>query len=108
MAIRKKNDPAAPPEARAKMNPAPATGKKTAAKKPASSAKTIAAPAKTRTPKPKTQSRADAAVCSGTLVFALPGSTGAVRTAVEKILIPQLDIRQKPCNFAELLPRIRG
>ena len=62
MAIRKKNDPAAPPEARAKMNPAPAKGKKTAAKKPASSAKTIAAPAKTRTPKPKTQSRADAAL----------------------------------------------
>jgi molybdenum cofactor biosynthesis protein B len=54
------------------------------------------------------QSRADAAVCSGTLVFALPGSTGAVRTAVTQILIPQLDIRQRPCNFAELLPRIRG
>jgi molybdenum cofactor biosynthesis protein B len=54
------------------------------------------------------QSRADAAVCSGTLIFALPGSTGAVRTAVEKILVPQLDIRQRPCNFAELLPRIRG
>jgi len=54
------------------------------------------------------QSRADAAICGGTIVFALPGSTGAVRTAVEKILIPQLDIRQRPCNFAELLPRIRG
>jgi molybdenum cofactor biosynthesis protein B len=54
------------------------------------------------------QSRAEAAVCSGTLVFALPGSPGAVRTAVDKILVPQLDIRQRPCNFAELLPRIRG
>jgi molybdenum cofactor biosynthesis protein B len=54
------------------------------------------------------QSRADAAVCSGTLVFVIPGSTGAVQTAVSKILVPQLDINNKPCNFAELLPRIRG
>lgn len=54
------------------------------------------------------QSRAEAALCSGTLVFALPGSTSAVRLALEKILVPQLDSRTKPCNFAELLPRIRG
>jgi len=54
------------------------------------------------------QSRADAAVCSGTLVFVIPGSTGAVSTAVSRILVPQLDINNKPCNFAELLPRIRG
>jgi molybdenum cofactor biosynthesis protein B len=54
------------------------------------------------------QSRAEAALCGGTLVFALPGSTSAVRLALEKILIPQLDARTKPCNFAELLPRIRG
>lgn len=54
------------------------------------------------------QSRAEAALCDGTLVFALPGSTGAVRLALEKIILPQLDSRTKPCNFAELLPRIRG
>ena len=54
------------------------------------------------------QSRAEAALCSGTLVFALPGSTGACKLALEKIIIPQLDIRTKPCNFADLLPRIRG
>lgn len=54
------------------------------------------------------QSRADAALCGGVLVFVLPGSTGAVRLALEKILLPQLDARTKPCNFAELLPRIRG
>ena len=54
------------------------------------------------------QSRAEAALCSETLVFALPGSTGAVRLALEKIILPQLDSRTRPCNFAELLPRIRG
>jgi molybdenum cofactor biosynthesis protein B len=54
------------------------------------------------------QSRAEAAVCGGTLVFLLPGSTGAVRLALERIVIPQLDRRTRPCNFAELLPRIRG
>jgi molybdopterin adenylyltransferase len=53
------------------------------------------------------QSRAEAALCAGTLVFALPGSTGAVRLALEKIILPQLDSRTRPCNFAELLPRIR-
>lgn len=54
------------------------------------------------------QSRAEAALCGESLVFALPGSTAAVRLALEKILIPQLDSRTKPCNFAQLLPRIRG
>jgi molybdopterin adenylyltransferase len=54
------------------------------------------------------QSRAEAALCEGTLVFALPGSTGAVKLALEKIILPQLDSRTKPCNFAELLPRVRG
>lgn len=53
------------------------------------------------------QSRASAALCGRVLVFALPGSTGAIRLAVEKILRPQLDVRTKPCNFAQLLPRIR-
>jgi molybdenum cofactor biosynthesis protein B len=54
------------------------------------------------------QSRATAALCGQTYVFLLPGSTGACRTAVEQILIPQLDHRQKPCNFVMLLPRIRN
>jgi len=54
------------------------------------------------------QSRAEAALCTGTLVFALPGSTGAVKLALEKIILPQLDSRTKPCNFVELLPRVRG
>jgi len=54
------------------------------------------------------QSRADAALCDDTLVFILPGSTGACRLAMDKIIVPQLDARQRPCNFVELLPRIRG
>lgn len=54
------------------------------------------------------QSRAGAWLCDRLLTFALPGSTGAVRLAMEQILIPQLDIRTKPCNFAQLLPRIHG
>jgi molybdenum cofactor biosynthesis protein B len=54
------------------------------------------------------QSRAEAALCGSTYVFLLPGSTGGVRTGLEKILIPQLDHRQKPCNFVMLLPRIRN
>jgi molybdopterin adenylyltransferase len=54
------------------------------------------------------QSRAEAALCDGTLVFILPGSTGAVKLALEKIILPQLDSRTKPCNFVELLPRVRG
>lgn len=54
------------------------------------------------------QSRAEAALCDTTYVFVLPGSTGAVRTAMTRILLPQLDYRHRPCNFVELLPRIRG
>ncbi|MBZ5707948.1 molybdenum cofactor biosynthesis protein B [Nannocystis pusilla] len=54
------------------------------------------------------QSRAEAALCGTTYVFLLPGSTGAVRTAFDKILLQQLDHRHRPCNFVELLPRIRG
>jgi molybdenum cofactor biosynthesis protein B len=54
------------------------------------------------------QSRAEAALCGQTYVFLLPGSTSGVRTGVEKILIPQLDHRQKPCNFVMLLPRIKN
>ena len=54
------------------------------------------------------QSRAEGALCDRTYVFLLPGSPGGVRTAMEKILIPQLDHRLAPCNFVMLLPRIRG
>jgi molybdenum cofactor biosynthesis protein B len=53
------------------------------------------------------QSRATAVVAKGTYVFALPGSTGACRDAWEGILKDQLDIRHRPCNFAELIPRLR-
>jgi molybdenum cofactor biosynthesis protein B len=53
------------------------------------------------------QSRATAGVAGGTYLFALPGSTGACRDAWDGILLSQLDIRHKPCNFAELLPRLQ-
>ena len=53
------------------------------------------------------QSRAMAAVCDRTYVFLLPGSTGAVTLAMDRILLQQLDIRHRPCNFVELMPRIR-
>jgi molybdenum cofactor biosynthesis protein B len=52
------------------------------------------------------QSRADGALCGTTLVFLLPGSTGAVRLAMSQILLPQLDARTRPCNFVELMPRL--
>jgi molybdenum cofactor biosynthesis protein B len=54
------------------------------------------------------QSRADAALCGSTYVFLLPGSPGGVKLGVDKILVPQLDHRSKPCNFVMLLPRIRN
>ncbi len=54
------------------------------------------------------QSRAEAALCGSTYVFLLPGSPKAVQLAMDDILLPQLDIRHRPCNFVELLPRIRG
>ena len=54
------------------------------------------------------ESRACAGVANGTLVFVLPGSPGACRTAMDKIIIKQIDIRTRPCNLTELLPRIRG
>ena len=51
------------------------------------------------------QSRACGGLANGTLIFVLPGSSNAVRTAWEKILCHQLNIDFKPCNFAELIPR---
>lgn len=53
------------------------------------------------------QSRATAAVANGTYLFALPGSTGACRDGWDEILHTQLDSRHRPCNFAELIPRLR-
>jgi molybdenum cofactor biosynthesis protein B len=51
------------------------------------------------------QSRTLAGMANATLIFCLPGSTGACRTGWERILRPQLDIRTKPCNFASMFPR---
>ena len=53
------------------------------------------------------QSRACAVLSNGKYIFALPGSSGGVTDAWDKILIHQLDINNKPCNFVELLPRLK-
>ncbi len=53
------------------------------------------------------QSRATAGVARGTYLFALPGSTGAVKDGWDGILRDQLDSRHRPCNFVELMPRLR-
>lgn len=53
------------------------------------------------------QSRACAVVAGGTYVFALPGSNGAVKDGWDRILAEQLDSRNRPCNFVELMPRLR-
>ena len=53
------------------------------------------------------QSRAIAGVAGGTYLFALPGSTGACKDAWDEILRNQLDIRYRPCNFVEIMPRLR-
>ena len=52
------------------------------------------------------QSRACACVALGTYIFALPGSTGAVKDGWDGILQDQLDSRHRPCNFVELMPRL--
>tara|TARA_B100001123_G_C15102373_1_gene944061 strand:- start:321 stop:821 length:501 start_codon:yes stop_codon:yes gene_type:complete len=53
------------------------------------------------------QSRACAVLAKGKYIFALPGSSGGVTDAWDKILIHQLDIKHKPCNFVELIPRLK-
>ena len=53
------------------------------------------------------QSRAIGAVVKGTYVFALPGSTSACNDAWNEILIHQLDNRFRPCNFIEIMPRLK-
>ena len=52
------------------------------------------------------QSRATGGVANGTYMFALPGSPGACKDAWDEILVKQLDIRHKPCNFVEIMPRL--
>lgn len=53
------------------------------------------------------QSRALAGVANATYIFCLPGSSGACRTAWDKLIQHQLDLRTKPCNLAQLMPRLR-
>ncbi|MEO1002513.1 MAG: molybdenum cofactor biosynthesis protein B [Cyanobacteria bacterium J06638_7] len=53
------------------------------------------------------QSRALAGVANGTVVYVLPGSLDAVTTAWQRIIAPQLDPATRPCNLAQLLPRLR-
>jgi molybdenum cofactor biosynthesis protein B len=53
------------------------------------------------------QSRCLAGVANGTYVFCVPGSTNACETAWRELIGPQLDIRTRPCNLAELIPRLR-
>ena len=53
------------------------------------------------------QSRALAGVTKGTYIFCLPGSPSACKDGWDNILVHQLDIRHKPCNFVEIMPRLR-
>jgi molybdenum cofactor biosynthesis protein B len=53
------------------------------------------------------QSRAIGGVAAGTYIFALPGSTGAVKDGWDDILQYQLDSRHRPCNLVELMPRLQ-
>ena len=53
------------------------------------------------------QSRACAVLANGKYVFVLPGSSGGVKDAWDKILVHQLNINHKPCNFVELFPRLK-
>jgi molybdenum cofactor biosynthesis protein B len=53
------------------------------------------------------QSRAIGGVAGGTYLFALPGSTGAVKDGWDDILVSQLDSRFRPCNLVELMPRLQ-
>ena len=53
------------------------------------------------------QSRAIGGVAGGTYLFALPGSTSAVKDGWDDILVHQLDNRNRPCNLVELMPRLQ-
>lgn len=52
------------------------------------------------------QSRAIAGVANSTYIFCLPGSSGACRTAWDQLIREQLDVRTRPCNLVELMPRL--
>ena len=52
------------------------------------------------------QSRALAGLAKNTFIFALPGSTGAVKDGWDQVISYQLDSRHKPCNLVELMPRL--
>jgi molybdopterin adenylyltransferase len=52
------------------------------------------------------QSRATAGVAGGTYIFCLPGSPGACKDGWDSILSLQLDLRHRPCNFVEIMPRL--
>lgn len=52
------------------------------------------------------QSRAIAGVANGHYIFCIPGSSGACRTAWDKLIKAQLDYRTRPCNLVELMPRL--
>ncbi len=52
------------------------------------------------------QSRATAGLIGTTFVFCLPGSPGACRDAWDSILAEQFDLRHRPCNFVEIMPRL--
>ncbi|MCX7088273.1 MAG: molybdenum cofactor biosynthesis protein B [Methylococcales bacterium] len=52
------------------------------------------------------QSRALAGVANATYIFCLPGSSGACRTAWDSLIQAQLDIRTRPCNLVQLMPRL--
>jgi len=52
------------------------------------------------------QSRAIAGVANGHYIFCVPGSSGACRTAWDKLINAQLDYRTRPCNLAEMMPRL--
>lgn len=53
------------------------------------------------------QSRALAGVANGTYIFVLPGSSGACALAWDSLIMAQLDLRTRPCNLVELMPRLR-
>lgn len=53
------------------------------------------------------ESRAVGVIASGTIIFCLPGSTGACRLGMDKIILPQINSTTGPCNLVTLLPRIR-
>jgi molybdenum cofactor biosynthesis protein B len=53
------------------------------------------------------QSRCLAGVANGTYIFCVPGSINACQTAWSRLIAPQLDYRTRPCNLAELIPRLK-